>query len=550
MARTLLIPALLAFGCSSGSKDSASETSGGAIGVTVSIVANDGIYEGNRHNSDDLLNPGETLNMAVRIDNTGEVPLWELQGSVSLVDDRLTGWDSSVQSLGKISASGREGTNNNRLCPYGDCPFPGNSLVTLAPFDAGPSGTRINGTADIWIACGTDQWDEVEDWCRRSGEERFPVYQGPVDLEVVEPPTGPDAFRLSAPRVESDTSGEGVVGASERVTWEVDLTKIAETDVHGLVGRLGCTDPYLSDVVGEELDGWGFDNNVGSKTLSLSGTVSPDVPDGHTFTLELSATDFLGDRHELSTVTPEVQIRDVQLVFQSLRAIHFIEPEEGEVYRSNIPLTVVVENIGDGAMVDTFGDLRFSSSLLRDSGGPVFGGDISAGGGATYQNMMVDVWVEYLPQVNEIPLALYIEDALGQTATVNFEWLLYTIPVPVVATTASEASGDGDGLPEPGEALEVALDFMAVAPRSEGTNMRAEVSVSSDDPNIRFSGGTTHTWVGFAEGDTRTWDLPLTALGSHPGGTVTLTLQAEVYADTSNPGPQWTYSQEVSFEVE
>jgi len=493
-------------------------------------------------NGDGKINPGEELYVGVLITNTGDVPLNSLYGTITFTDERLEGWEPSLESLGS-AYPGRDNTITGGYAP-------GGHEVRLPPFDAGESGTRMNGTADIHAPCNDGQNPVIWSWCQSSGATVYPVYQGPVTLLVEEPAKGAEILRLHPPTVMYDTNNDGTAAPSETVSWAVDLSKTAEVELRNFTGALSCTDPYLSAIYADSFTDWTLSREDNSpRHLQLTGTLAGDTPDGHTFEIELSATDLLGDRHVVTVQTPPVASGEANLVFSRLEADSFVRPEDGEVARSNIPIDIIIENIGNEDLVNTWGELSSSDPIFRNGPYNAYGGNLSAGGGARYE-YMVDLWNSELPKVYNLPLTILITDELEGAHTIDFDWTLYTVPTPVTGVVPTELSGNGNGTPNPGESIEVTVSFKAVVESRWSSGMRGEYTVTTADPNVRLSGDSTYTWTGIHEDDLLDWPIRMTLLSSHPGGDVTLELRSEVWENPEYVPPEWVDTQELQFTVE
>ena len=370
----------LAMGCDSGKADS-----GRTPPVTVSdLVLSFGVYQDT--NGDEVLTPGESGFLYFDIHNNGDQFLIEVMGTVEINDDRLTGWINEERYWGMVWP-GSSNSDPNYLT--------GTSLygeeVSLARFDAGESGTLIQGTAELYEPCrepdywffpAQDEW--IVHWCQENKADAYPLYSGPVSLLIENAPSGEDGLSMRMMGVEEDTNDNGIAEPRERVTWGIRVSLRREGDIDGLTGEVRCVDPYLESDVRSVFENRNLSPDYDSFDVEVTGTLLSDTPVGHSFTCTLDAVDAVGDRFTASVNTPLVQASSAEPVFLSVDATdHFDFSESSSISAS---MDVRVENIGGDSIPGARGRLESASPYVRISTSPeeLIVGDISAGSSTSF----------------------------------------------------------------------------------------------------------------------------------------------------------------------
>ena len=506
-----------------------------------------GVYEDT--NGDAILTPGETGFLYLNIQNNGDQGLVEIMGSVEILDDRLTGWYNEERWWGMAFADSSN-TDPNFLTGqsyYGE-------EVTLDRFDAGASGTRINGTADLyepcrepdyWMIPTQDEW--IVHWCQENKADAFPLYRGPVSLLIENAPSGAEGVSLRSMGVESDSNDNGVAEARETVEWEMRVGLTREGDIENLSGTIRCDDPYLLEPAVRSFTDNDLRQDYDSFDLSVSGTLSPDTPAGHVFTFELEAVDEMGDQFTASATTPAVGASSAQPAFVSVEVTDFFDFTESSTATAG--MEVRVENIGGDTIPDAWATLQTEGSSVEiySEGEVSYGGDISAGAARDFDWYRAVRVHSDRPIEVETPMTIVVTDSLERSWSLDFTWTHYSIPLPVIEFEVVEQSGDGDGVPEPGEVVTFTLLLKKVSRNTPDDESHADLVLSTDDPYLRFAESTATTTPVMEEDDTFEWSVTTTILGAHPGGTVPLTLTADLY--NSYGVVRMTTTQPLTFEV-
>ena len=547
-AASVFAASVLLAGCSGSKGDSA----GGPTPTVADLVLSFKVYEDT--NGDEKLTPGESGFLYFDIQNNGDQMLVEVMGTVELTDDRLTGWVNEERYWGMIFP---ESSNSDPNLLTGTTLY--GEEVSLARFDAGSAGTRINGTAELYEPCrppdywffpSQDEW--ILHWCQENNADVYPIYSGPVSLLIENAPSGESGVSMGYLGVGADTNDNGVAEPREQVTWGFEVRLSREGDIDELTGTLSCVDPYLQSDALVAFDGRTLTEDYDSFELAVTSTLSPDTPEGHQFTCTLDAADAVGDRFTASATTAPVGSSTAQPAFQAVEVTDYFDFTEYS--RVEAGMEVWVENIGG----DTIPDARATLSTTRPyvtidtSPEEIIGGDIEPGSARSFDWYRAIEMSAERPVVYTTPMTIEVTDSLARSWSVDFSFTSYTVPLPVTELTVSELAGDGDGVPEPGEMVTLTLQFQRVSYNTPDREFFAELELSTTDPDLRFDDPNTTTSPVLVEDDLWSWSVTTTLLSFHPGGTVPITLTADLYTQFSesyDPVLRMTTTQELTFEV-
>ncbi len=538
----------LSLGCESTKGDSGQTPTA----TVADLVLSFGIHQDT--NGDEILTPGESGFLYFDIHNKGDQFLIEVMGTVEINDERLTGWINEERYWGMVwpDSSNSDPNYLTGTSLYGE-------EVSLARFDAGEAGTLIQGTAELYEPCREpDYWffptqDEwIVHWCQENKADAYPLYSGPVSLLIENAPSGEDGLSMRMMGVEEDTNDNGIAEPRERVTWGIRVSLRREGDIDDLTGEVRCVDPYLESDVRSVFENRNLSPDYDSFDVEVTGTLLPDTPVGHSFTCTLEAVDAVGDRFTASVNTPLVQASSAEPVFLSVDATdHFDFSESSSISAS---MDVRVENIGGDSIPGARGRLESASPHVRISTSPeeLIVGDISAGSSASFEWYRGVVMDGDRPIEHTAPMTLVVTDDLDRSWSLDFDWLSYTIPLPAIEFTVEELAGDGDGEIEAGEMVTITALMKKVSRATPDEEIVAELELSTTDPDLRFDDPSTSTTPVLTEDDLWEWSVTTTILSFHPGGTVPITLTADLYTQFSesyDPVLRMTTTQELSFEV-